>query len=114
MVDVTHLLDELHLAIVQVEVSNLAIDELAGDASKGNDGHIGSLSLLGQLVDGKLLLSGQRARHKAGEHSSLLVFLSHLLKSLLLCLLGLGDVLFVGGLDIIGNRVAAVLQTIEQ
>ena len=56
MIDLTHLLDEQTLRGVEVEVGCLAIQELTGDASDGDDGDIRGFCLSRQLFCRELLL----------------------------------------------------------
>ena len=114
MVNLAHLLDEFHLRIIEVEVCLLTVEELTRDTADGNDGNIRGLCLCSQFLSRELFLCGQCSWHEADERSILGVFLGHLLESLLLGLLGIGDILLVSSLQLIGNNVAAILQTVEK
>ena len=114
MIDLTYLLDEQTLRGVEVEVGSLTIKELTRDTSDGDDGDIGHVSLSRQFISRELLLCRQIAWHETGQHSSLLILLGHLFDSLFLGLLGISDILFVGGLDLVRNGIATILQTVKQ
>ena len=113
MVHIANLLDEFQLRGVEVEVGNLAVEELTRDTSNGDERHIADLGLRSKFLCREEFLSREGSRQDACQYNGLRVFLSHLLESLLLSLLLIGDILLVSRLQLVGNGIATILQTVE-